>query len=133
MNSLTTCDAADMNDTIALLTEHKIKTNVIHMAAQLQICKILTQKTGGKLFIPNSSADLYENLLKLSKPLDLNKSEQVENTMVRMGFPILQISAATVSTTKTKGYKMVSRTIPDKNGVTASEWSQSGKLSMPAM
>lgn len=96
MNSLTTCDAGDLGETLKYLKQNNVKINIIHLGAQLDICKRLTRETKGILSVPNSEADLEECLIKLSKPPPMNREEEAceKSTMVKMGFPTFRKPSA---------------------------------------
>jgi len=47
MANLTTCDPGNIVDTIQELKREKIRCSVIGLAAEVRVCRLLTQETGG--------------------------------------------------------------------------------------
>ena len=68
MNSLTTCDSGDLRETLDYMGENGVKINVIHLGAQVEICKTVAKTTGGRLVVPNNELEFEEALIKMSKP-----------------------------------------------------------------
>lgn len=46
--SLTTCDPTDIHDTIDLLKKEMVRVSIVGLAAEVQICRVLCEKTKGK-------------------------------------------------------------------------------------
>jgi len=141
MNSLTTCDSGDVRETLDYMNENGVKINVIHLGAQVEICKTVAKTTGGKLVVPNNELEFEEALIKMSKPppkidnkskmmkmsenpenngnQQNNSENSVENsssksTMLKMGFPLFKKYNSTVITNgQSNRFRMVSRMAPN--------------------
>jgi len=84
--SLTSCDPGNILDTINSIADSKIITDVISMTAELQVCKILAQKTGGRYKVILNDSHFSELLMTHVVPPAL--SQIPLNRILRMGFPL---------------------------------------------
>mmetsp|Transcript_3404 Transcript_3404/g.5455 ORF Transcript_3404/g.5455 Transcript_3404/m.5455 type:complete len:494 (+) Transcript_3404:254-1735(+) len=102
MGSLSTCDPGNIFETFKTLQEHKIRVSVIGLAAQMHVCKKLTECTKGRYDVvrkssQTSSDNCYEDcVLAHVKPFGIEISstnQQGAGTgrkirkWIRMGFP----------------------------------------------
>lgn len=59
--SLTTCDPSDIHDTIALLQKEMIRVNIVGLAAEVQICRVICQSTKGERGKTVKTVDITNN------------------------------------------------------------------------
>lgn len=87
MGSLTSCDPTDIMNTIKSLAKEKIKSSVISLAAEIQVCKTLAKLTNGTFQVVLSEPHFKELMSDQLVPPAL-ESETAQNTnMILMGFP----------------------------------------------
>jgi len=48
LGSLTSCDPANIHETIQKMADANIKCSVIHLAAAVKVCETICKKTGGR-------------------------------------------------------------------------------------
>ncbi|XP_003737828.1 general transcription factor IIH subunit 2 [Galendromus occidentalis] len=85
LGSLTTCDPTDINETIEEAKKLGLRCSVIGLAAEVYVCRRLTEITGGSYHIVVDEDHLRELLANhLLPPPALNN---IECSMVKMGFP----------------------------------------------
>lgn len=85
MGSLTTCDPADINKTIAACKQHKVRCSVINLSAEVRIYRELARETGG---LHNVILDDLHFKDLLAAHLDPPPSAAAtESSLIRMGFP----------------------------------------------
>jgi len=85
MGSLTTCDPGDIQETINNLKAQSIRCSVIGLAAEVRICKWLCEETNGVYDVILDESHLSDLLLARIRPPPA--TQQVESSLIRMGFP----------------------------------------------
>ncbi|EFA86276.1 TFIIH subunit [Heterostelium album PN500] len=84
-SSLTTCDPGDLTKTIEILKNEQIRVSFIHMAAELFICKHISEQTHGTMKVVLNEEHFNECLmLHCQPPPTFGKTEAA---LVEMGFP----------------------------------------------
>lgn len=87
-NSLKTRDPGNIFDTIAEAKRLKIRVSVICTAAEMYICKKLTEDTGGIFGVAVDPLHLSELLMRhVAPPPDLKNRSQLATDFIYMGFP----------------------------------------------
>lgn len=100
--SLTTCDPSDIHDTIDLLRKDMVRVNVVGLAAEVQICRTLSERTKGNgkdhFFSFNNirkkgtygvvlnEAHYKDLLFEVVPPPAMFENKNTSN-LIRMGFP----------------------------------------------
>ena len=87
-NSLKTRDPSNIFETIAEAKRLKIRVSVICTAAEMYVCKKLTEDTGGVFGVAMDPPHLSELLmLHVAPPPDLKNRSQLATDFIYMGFP----------------------------------------------
>lgn len=87
-NSLKTRDPSDIFTTIEEAKKYKIRVNVICTAAELFICRYITEQTGGQFVVAVDSSHFSELLLQFSiPPPEYQQREVLTTDFIYMGFP----------------------------------------------
>ncbi|KAF2078012.1 hypothetical protein CYY_000650 [Polysphondylium violaceum] len=84
-SSLTSCDPRDLAATIKTLKAENIRVSFIHLAAELYICKYISEQTNGTSKVILNEEHLQESLLENCQPPPT--IGKVEASLVEMGFP----------------------------------------------
>ncbi|KAI8388121.1 Ssl1-like-domain-containing protein [Radiomyces spectabilis] len=84
--ALTTCDPTDIYDTIDLLQKEMIRVNIVGLAAEVQICRVLSQKTKGSYGVILNEAHYKDLLFECVPPPAVTPNKNSSN-LVMMGFP----------------------------------------------
>jgi transcription initiation factor TFIIH subunit 2 len=83
--SLSTCDPGDIFVTIDQLTKENIQCSIIGFGAEVNICKTITEKTGGKYHVILNEEHFKEVIFSYNIPLPLTMKTEV--SLIRIGFP----------------------------------------------
>ncbi|XP_023243167.1 general transcription factor IIH subunit 2-like [Centruroides sculpturatus] len=91
MGSLTTCDPGNIYTTIETMKMHNIRCSVIGLAAELRVCRALTNTTAGSYHVILDESHFKElvNLHTVPPPA----AGSMESCLIRMGFPHHQTEA----------------------------------------
>ncbi|KAG2222251.1 hypothetical protein INT45_010664 [Circinella minor] len=84
--ALTTCDPSDIHDTVYLLQKENVRVNIVGLAAEVQICRELCNKTKGTYGIVLNEAH-YKDLLFDAIPPPAIAPTKNRSNLVMMGFP----------------------------------------------
>eukprot|EP00850_Spirogloea_muscicola_P019820 SM000200S05810 [mRNA] locus=s200:58981:61179:- [translate_table: standard] len=84
--ALCTCDPGDVTASIKRCKESRIRCSVVGLSAELYICKVLCEKTGGRYSVAMSESHLQELVLEHAPPPP-TLAEAAVASLVRMGFP----------------------------------------------
>ncbi|CAO3661069.1 unnamed protein product [Rhizopus microsporus] len=84
--SLTTCDPSDIHDTIDLLRKDMVRVNVVGLAAEVQICRTLSERTKGTYGVVLNEAHYKDLLFEVVPPPAMFENKNTSN-LIRMGFP----------------------------------------------
>ncbi|KAI9091976.1 hypothetical protein K1719_027911 [Acacia pycnantha] len=85
-SALNTCDPGDIMETIQKCKKGKIRCSVIGIAAEMFICKHLSQETGGTYSVAMDEAHLKELILEHAPPPPAI-AEYATASLIKMGFP----------------------------------------------
>lgn len=85
MGSLTTCDPGDILQTIETLKSEGIRVSFISLTAELHICKVMCQETGGIFTAVLDDCHFKDQLFQHTEPLPATSKQ--EFSMIKMGFP----------------------------------------------
>lgn len=85
MGSLTTCDPGDILQTIESLKAESIRVSLISLTAELHICKVMCQETGGIFTAVLDDCHFKDQLFQHTEPLPATNKQ--EFSMIKMGFP----------------------------------------------
>ncbi|RCI06506.1 hypothetical protein CU098_007166 [Rhizopus stolonifer] len=84
--SLTTCDPMDIHETIDLLKKDMVRVNVVGLAAEIQICRSLSEKTKGTYGVVLNEAHYKDLLFEVVPPPAVMQNKNTSN-LIKMGFP----------------------------------------------
>ncbi|CEP09348.1 hypothetical protein [Parasitella parasitica] len=84
--SLTTCDPSDIHETLDLLKKEMVRVNIVGLAAEVQICRLLCQATKGTYGVVLNEAHYKDLLFEVVPPPAVLPSKNTSN-LVTMGFP----------------------------------------------
>ncbi|KAF4804316.1 General transcription factor IIH subunit 2 [Turdus rufiventris] len=85
LSSLTTCDPANIYDLIKCLKAVKIRVSVIGLSAEVRVCTVLAQETGGTYHVILDEGHYKELLMHHVSPPPASSTS--ECSLIRMGFP----------------------------------------------
>ncbi|KAF6150461.1 hypothetical protein GIB67_030262 [Kingdonia uniflora] len=85
-SALTTCDPADIMETIQKCKKAKIRCSIIGLSAEIYICKHLCQETGGTYSVALDEFHFKDLLLEHAPPPPAIAEFAVSN-LIKMGFP----------------------------------------------
>ncbi|KAF7728355.1 hypothetical protein EC973_006296 [Apophysomyces ossiformis] len=88
--SLTTCDPSDIHETIDLLKKEMVRVNIVGLAAEVQICRVLSQTTKGSYGVILNEAHYKDLLFEVIPPPAVAPNKNTSN-LVTMGFPKRQL------------------------------------------
>ena len=87
-NSLSTCDPGNVFETIKECKENKLRVSIICLAAEVYICKKITEETGGSFAVAIDATHLHRLLMKhTTPPPDLKNQAHAYADLIYMGFP----------------------------------------------
>ncbi|KAI6000612.1 Ssl1-like-domain-containing protein [Pisolithus albus] len=66
--SLTTCDPGNIHETLEVCTKSRIRISVVALAAEMKICRELSDKTGGKFGVAMNEGHFKDLLFELVPP-----------------------------------------------------------------
>ncbi|RCH89525.1 hypothetical protein CU098_008603 [Rhizopus stolonifer] len=84
--SLTTCDPADIHETVDLLKKEMIRVNIVGLAAEVQICRLMAESTKGTYGVVLNEAHYKDLLFEVVPPPAVLPNKNTSN-LVMMGFP----------------------------------------------
>ncbi|KAL7321186.1 hypothetical protein PS15m_000984 [Mucor circinelloides] len=84
--SLTTCDPSDIHETIDLLKKEMVRVNIVGLAAEVQICRLLCESTKGTYGVVLNEAHYKDLLFEVVPPPAVLPNKNTSN-LVTMGFP----------------------------------------------
>ncbi len=89
MGSLTSCDPSDIMDTIQKLAKERICASIISLAAEIQVCKLITKATRGSFQVAINESHLKELIMDHLVPPAINAltSSPDASSLILMGFP----------------------------------------------
>jgi len=85
MGSLTTCDPSDINKTISMAKQCKIRCSVINLSAEVRIYRELARETGGSHNVILDDLHFKDLLAAHLDPPPC--ATTTESSLIRMGFP----------------------------------------------
>ncbi|KAI5072230.1 hypothetical protein GOP47_0012336 [Adiantum capillus-veneris] len=85
-SALSTCDPGDIMDTLAHCKMAKIRCSLVGLSAEIYICKLLCERTGGIYSVALNENHLKELILEHAPPPPA-LAESAIASLVRMGFP----------------------------------------------
>lgn len=89
--SLSTCDPGDIAETIKKLRAEKVRVSVVHLQAELFVCKRVAEATGGTHLVVQGRESFRTHLEShVTPPPELVRemaSRKMSGRLVRMGFP----------------------------------------------
>ncbi|EGG22647.1 TFIIH subunit [Cavenderia fasciculata] len=109
-SSLTTCDPGDLSKTITTLKNENIRVSFVHLAAELYVCRHISDATNGTMKVIETEHHLNEALiLHCQPPPTIGK---VEAALVEMGFPQQHTSQTPMMCVCHEQFKYVGYTCP---------------------
>ncbi|KAI8089180.1 Ssl1-like-domain-containing protein [Halteromyces radiatus] len=84
--ALTTCDPGDIHETIGLLKKEMVRVNIVGLAAEVQICRVLSRATKGSYGVILNEAHYKDLLFEAIPPPAVAPNKNTAN-LVTMGFP----------------------------------------------
>lgn len=94
-NSLSSCDPDDVHATIRECKKHKLRVSCICVAAEVRICKTITEETGGSFAVALDGHHLQDLMIQHTvPPAELQTHAQPYTDFVYMGFPELVFETA---------------------------------------
>ncbi|GAM24274.1 hypothetical protein SAMD00019534_074490 [Acytostelium subglobosum LB1] len=109
-SSLTSCDPGDLSKTIEILRKESIRVSFIHMAAELFICRHISESTHGTMKVALNEEHFNECLmLHCQPPPTFGKTEAA---LVEMGFPQQHTSTTPQLCVCHEQFKYISYTCP---------------------
>ncbi|KAJ8652055.1 hypothetical protein O0I10_012329 [Lichtheimia ornata] len=84
--ALTTCDPSNIHDTVSLLQKENVRVNIVGLAAEVQICRVLSKMTKGSYGVVLNEAH-YKDLLFEAIPPPATAPNRSASNLVQMGFP----------------------------------------------
>ncbi|PSC68451.1 general transcription factor IIH subunit 2 [Micractinium conductrix] len=84
--ALNTCDPGDIGASIKAAKQHRVRASVVGLAAEMYICKRMTQQTGGTYTVAMNEHHLQEMVLEHAVPPPVPPGSSAVS-LVRMGFP----------------------------------------------
>ncbi|OAY51661.1 general transcription factor IIH subunit 2 [Manihot esculenta] len=85
-SALSTCDPGDIMESIQKCKKSKIRCSVIGLSAEMFICKLLCQETGGLYSVAMDEAHFKELMLDHAPPPPAIAEFAIAN-LIKMGFP----------------------------------------------
>lgn len=85
-SALSTCDPGDIMDTLQKCKAAKMRCSVVGLSAEIYICKLLCEQTGGIYSVALNEGHLKELILEHAPPPPA-LAESAIASLVRMGFP----------------------------------------------
>lgn len=85
-SALSTCDPADIMETIQKCKKSKVRCSIVGLSAEMFICKHICQETGGSYSVALDESHLKELLLEHAPPPPAIAEYAVAN-LIKMGFP----------------------------------------------
>lgn len=85
-SALSTCDPGDIMDTIKKCKQANMRCSVVGLSAEIYICKLLCEQTGGVYTIALNESHLKELILEHAPPPPALADSAIAS-LVRMGFP----------------------------------------------
>jgi transcription initiation factor TFIIH subunit 2 len=86
VSGLSTCDPGNVHTAIAAAKSAKIRVSVVSVAAEMYLCRRMSEETGGMFGVSTSQHHLEELLMAHAPPPPLNE-EATKASLVHMGFP----------------------------------------------
>ncbi|KAK9828063.1 hypothetical protein WJX81_007161 [Elliptochloris bilobata] len=84
--ALSTCDPGNVLDAVKAAKQHRVRVSVVGIAAEVHICRVLTQDTGGTYGVALNEKHL-EELVNEHAPPPPARAADAAASLVRMGFP----------------------------------------------
>lgn len=85
--SLSTCDPGDIMTSIKQAMKHHIRVSVVGVAAEVYICRFMTDKTNGTYGIALDQEHMEQLLLEHAVPPPWLLEDQQKVSLVQVGFP----------------------------------------------
>eukprot|EP01125_Pyxidicula_operculata_P008293 TRINITY_DN2796_c0_g1_i3.p1 TRINITY_DN2796_c0_g1~~TRINITY_DN2796_c0_g1_i3.p1 ORF type:complete len:415 (+),score=61.24 TRINITY_DN2796_c0_g1_i3:13-1257(+) len=88
--SLSSCDPGNIITTVKTMKKHNIKCNIICLAAEVYVCKKITQQTGGKFHVIKNEKHFFDILETYLQPPEIDSQEEKKaavSRLIHMGFP----------------------------------------------
>ncbi|KAK9846713.1 hypothetical protein WJX84_011717 [Apatococcus fuscideae] len=84
--ALSTCDPGNILDTVKSAQQHKCRVSVVGLAAEVHICRLCAQETGGMYGVALGEKHLEELVMGHAPPPPSRAADSAAS-LVRMGFP----------------------------------------------
>lgn len=84
--ALSTCDPGDIAASIKAAKQHRVRVSVVGLAAEMYVCRRMTQQTGGTYSVAMNEGHLQELMLEHAVPPPAPPGSSAVS-LVRMGFP----------------------------------------------
>lgn len=101
-SALATCDPSNVLDSIKEAVAAKVRVSVVGVAAEVYICRLMAQKTGGSYGVALDEGHLEDLILAHATPPPSSNSSNNNNSskssLVMMGFPNKEVDAPGAST-----------------------------------
>ncbi|CAM6040441.1 unnamed protein product [Sphagnum compactum] len=85
-SALSTCDPGDILEAVQRCKDANIRCSVVGLAAEIYICKLLCEQTGGNYSVATSETHLKDLIMEHAPPPPV-LAESAVASLVRMGFP----------------------------------------------
>mmetsp|Transcript_3700 Transcript_3700/g.16249 ORF Transcript_3700/g.16249 Transcript_3700/m.16249 type:complete len:402 (+) Transcript_3700:95-1300(+) len=86
VSALSSCDPGNVHTAIAAAKSANVRVSVVSVAAELHICRRMTEETGGMFGVSQSQHHLEDLLMAHAPPPPLNE-QATKASLVEMGFP----------------------------------------------
>lgn len=96
-NSLSTCDHGDILETLEEAKKMKLRISIICLAAEIYICRYLTEQTGGQFAVALDAQHLQDLLNQHTIPSpEALQQEPMDAQFIYMGFPKRTFGASNI-------------------------------------
>jgi len=86
-SAMSTCDPGDIYVTLSALKADNVRCSVVGLGAELRICKLVSEKTGGTYTIALNEDHYRELTFKHAPPPPTTNMVKPDASLIRMGFP----------------------------------------------
>jgi len=102
-SALATCDPGNVLDSVKEAVAAKVRISVVGVAAEVYICRLMAQRTGGSYGVALDEGHLEDLILAHATPPpssdnNSNNNSNNKSSLVMMGFPSKEIDAPGAST-----------------------------------
>lgn len=92
--SLSTSDPGNIQDTITKLVADRVRVSIVGLAAEVQICRVLTKRTTGSYGVVLNEGHFRDLLFEIIPPPAIHSSRNASD-LIQMGFPTRIIPGGT--------------------------------------